>query len=402
MDWPSRIDTPHRFHGLSALCPDSAGCMEHHGHAEHKPTTARSEEGKLVLQIRDFLPPDCSDRLEARLLNVPGVRAAPLNPMMGSVTVTLATEGSSEAGVQRLRESGVECGARRSTVQIAEAEHRAHATGRPAEHDHNAMMEQEMRRRFLVVLVLAIPVLILSPTIQSWTRFRLPDLSGLNFVLVVLASIIVLYGGVPVYRGAATALRARSADMDVLVSLAVLSGYLYSVAATFLFVAPDFYWEVSTLVLFLLFGHWMEMRSVRGASGALRELVRLIPPSANRVKADGSIEEVETALLALGDVVLVRPGEKVPIDGVVMGGASSVNEALVTGESKPVSKSPGANVLGGTINGEGVLRVRVTRTGEETALAQIVNLVREAQESKPRGQPLADRAATALTLIAVS
>src|SRR5881628_2001881 len=374
--------------------------MEHHGHAEHMPIVARSAEGKLVLQIRDYLPPDCSDRVEARLLDVPSVRAVSLNPR--TVTVTLAPEGSPEAVVQRLREIGLECGARPSTVQIVAAEHRAHATGRPAEHDHNAMMEQEMRRRFLVVLGLAIPVLILSPTIQSWAGFRLPDLVGLNFVLVVLASIIVLYGGVPFYRGAATTLRARTADMDVLVSLAVLSGYLYSVGATFLFAAPDFYWEVSTLVLFLLFGHWMEMRSVRGASGALRELVKLIPPSANRVKADGSIEEVETALLILGDVVLVRPGEKVPIDGVVLEGASSVNEALVTGESKPVSKSPGDNVLGGTINGEGAIRARVAKTGEETALAQIVNLVREAQESKPRVQRLADRAATALTLIAVS
>src|SRR5947209_16286730 len=402
MDRPSGLDTPHRFHGLSAPCPASAGSMEHHGPAEHKPTTARSEEGKLVLQIRDFLPPDCSDRVEARLVGVPGIRAASLNPMMGTVTVTLAPEGSSEAVVQRLRELGVECGARPTTVQIAEAEHLAHMTGQPAEHDHHAMMEQEMRRRFLAVLGLAIPVLILSPTIQSWAAFRRPDLLGLNLVVVVLASIIVLYGGVPCYRGAATALRARMADMDVLVSLAVLSGFLYSVAATFLFAASDFYWEVSTLVLFLLFGHWMEMRSVRGASGALRELVRLIPPSANRLRADGSIEEVETAHLVVGDVVLVRPGEKVPIDGVVLGGSSSVNEALVTGESKPVSKGPGANVLGGTINGEGVLRVRVTRTGEETALAQIVNLVREAQESKPRVQRLADRAATALTLIAVS
>src|SRR3989475_2837717 len=376
--------------------------MEHDGHADHLPTTARLEEGKLVLQIRDYLPPECSERIEARLLDVPGVRSASLNPMTGTVTVTLAPEGSSEAVVQRLREIGVECGARPSTVHIAEAEHHAHATGRPAGHDHHAMMERELRRRFLVVLILTIPVLILSPTIQSWAGFTLPDLPGLNLVLVLLASIIVVYGGVPFYRGAATALRARAADMDVLVSLAVLSGYLYSVAATFLFVASDFYWEVSTLVLFLLFGHWMEMRSVRGASGALRELVRLIPPSANRVKADGSIEEVETALLALGDVVLVRPGEKVPIDGVVLGGASSLNEAFVTGESKPVSKGLGDNVLGGTINGEGALRMRVTKTGEETALAQIVNLVREAQESKPRVQRLADRAATALTLIAVS
>src|SRR5438552_2160947 len=270
------------------------------------------------------------------------------------------------------------------------------------EHDHRGMMEQDLRRRFFAVLVLTFPVLALSPTIQSWAGYRLPSLPAASLILAALASIITLYGGLPFFHGAGTALRARTADMDVLVSLAVLSGYLYSVGATFLFAASDVYWEVSTLVLFLLFGHWMEMRSVRGASGALRELVKLIPPSANRVKADGSIEEVETALLALGDVVLVRPGEKVPIAGVVLEGASSVNEALVTGESKPVSKSPGDNVLGGTINGEGALRVRVTKTGEETALAQIVNLVREAQESKPRVQRLADRAATALTLIAVS
>src|SRR5256712_3138431 len=204
--------------------------------------------------------------------------------MTGAVTASLAPDGSSEAVVQRLREIGLECGARPSTVQIAQAEHRAHAAGQPAEHDHHAMMEEEMRRRFLVVLGLAIPVLILSPTIQSWAGYRLPDIPGLSLLLVLLASIIVVYGGVPFYRGAATALRARPAHMGVVVRLAVLSGYLYSVGATFLFVAADFYWEISTLVLFLLFGHWMEMRSVRGASGALRELVKLIPPSANRVK----------------------------------------------------------------------------------------------------------------------
>src|SRR5881296_2919795 len=209
---------PIGFMGCRPFAQLRQGCMEHHGHAKQMPMVARSEEGKLVLQIRDYLPPDCSDRVEARLLDVPGVRAASVNPMMGTVTVTLAPEGSSEAVGQRLREIGVECGARPSTMQIAEAEHWAHATGRPAEHNHNAMMEQEMRRRFFVVLGLAIPVLILSPTIQSWAGFRLPDILGLNVVLVVLASIIVLYGGVPFYRGAATALRARTADMDVLVS----------------------------------------------------------------------------------------------------------------------------------------------------------------------------------------
>src|ERR1700704_2487988 len=271
-----------------------------------------------------------------------------------------------------------------------------------AGHDHRGMMEQDLRRRFFVVLVLTVPVLILSPTIQPWAGYRLPNLPAANLILAAFASIITLYGGVPFFRGAGTALRARTADMDVLVSLAILSGYLYSLGATFLFAASDFYWEISTLVLFLLFGHWMEMRSVRGATGALQELVKLIPPTANRVRPDGSIEEAATADLVVGDVVLVRPGEKVPIDGVVLEGASSVNEALVTGESKPLPKGEGDEVIGGTLNGDGVLRVRVTKTGGETALAQIMDLVRQAQETKPRVQRLADRAATALTLIAVA
>src|SRR5438552_3445941 len=263
------------------------------------------------------------------------------------------------------------------------------ATPMAMEHDHRGMMEQDLRRRFFVVLVLTFPVLALSPTIQSWAGYRLPSLPAASLILAALASIITLYGGLPFFHGAGTALRARTADMDVLVSLAILSGYLYSLGATFLFAASDFYWEISTLVLFLLFGHWMEMRSVRGASGALQELVKLIPPTANRVRPDGSIEEVATARLVVGDVVLVRPGEKVPIDGVVLEGESSANEALVTGESRPVPKREGDEVLGGTLNGDGVLRVRVTKTGGETALAQIMNLVRQAQETKPRVQRLA-------------
>src|SRR5713226_8214229 len=167
------------------------------------------------------------------------------------------------------------------------------------EHDHGSMMEQDFRRRFFVVLVLTIPVLVLSPTIQSWAGYRLPNLPASNLILAAFASVIALYGGLPFFRGAATSLRARTADMDVLVSLAILSGYLYSFGATFLFTASDFYWEISTLVLFLLFGHWMEMRSVSSASGALRELVKLIPPTANRVRNDGSIEEVATASLVV-------------------------------------------------------------------------------------------------------
>ncbi len=374
--------------------------IEHRAHAESPSDTPI--ERTLALKIQDFLPPDCIAGIEDRLLEIPDVQSASLNHLTGELIVTVAAGTSPETVAERLRRIGYECGSRPSTTQLAHAEHRAHQTGQPAEHDHHAMMERDIRLRFFVVLAFTIPVLLLSPTIQSWAGFRLPDLPGDNLLLVILASAIAIYGGVPFYRGAVKALRAHTADMDVLVSLAVLAGYLYSLGATFLFLASDFYWEVSTLVLFLLFGHWMEMRSVRGASGALRELVKLIPPTASRIRPDGSTEDIETARLEVEDVVLVRPGEKVPIDGIVIGGESSVNEALVTGESKPVPKRTGDAVLGGTINGEGSLRVRVTKIGEETALAQIVNLVRQAQETKPTVQRLADRAATALTLIAVT
>jgi Cu2+-exporting ATPase len=375
--------------------------MEHHGHAR-PPPVAQETDGRVVLQLKDFMSPDCACTVEDRVRDVAGVASAQLNPLTGELTVQLAPGTSPEAVAERLRACGYECGPRPTTTQMAHAEHAARAAGEAPEHDHHAMMERDMRRRFFVVLVVTIPVLLLSPTIQAWAGFALPAFAGSNLLLFLLATVIAAYGGWPFYKGAVKALRNGKADMDVLVSIAVLAGYLYSVGATFLFVAPDFYWEISTLVLFLLFGHWMEMRSIRGATGALRELVKLIPPTANRVREDGTVEEVDTARLRVGDVVLVRPGEKVPIDGDVIEGASSVNEAMVTGESKPVSKGEGDAVIGGTINGEGVLRVRVAKTGEETALAQIVNLVRHAQETKPRIQRLADRAATYLTVIAVT
>jgi len=163
----------------------------------------------------------------------------------------------------------------------------------------------------------------------------------------------------------------------------------------------DFYWEISTLVAVLLLGHWLEMRAVRGTAGALKELTKLIPPMANRIAEDGSIEEVPTSEVQKGNLLLVRPGEKVPMDGRVVEGQSSVNEAMITGESKPVTKTVGDEAIGGTLNGEGALRIHVEKTGEETALAQIINLVKEAQASKPPVQRLADRAAHWLTIIAV-
>jgi Cu2+-exporting ATPase len=188
--------------------------------------------------------------------------------------------------------------------------------------------------------------------------------------------------------------------MNVLVSLAVLSGYLFSAASVLLAVGVDFFWEISTLVLVLLFGHYLEMRAVRTTGGALRELASLIPPSANLLR-DGQVVEVPTAEVQVGDRLLVRPGERVPIDGRVVEGQSSVNEAMITGESRPVPKGPGDEVIGGTVNSEGALRIEVTRTGAETALAQIIAMVERAQASRPPTQRLADQAAQYLTLTAI-
>lgn len=261
-------------------------------------------------------------------------------------------------------------------------------------------MEQDFKKRFFVSLIFIVPVLILSPTIQNWFGFFIPRFFGYNYLLFLLASIIALWGAWPFYKGVKTEIKKKTFGMMTLVSLAVGSGYLYSLGATFFFKAVDFYWEISTLVIFLLFGHWMEMKAVRKASGALNELVKLIPPKANLIKGK-QIIEIKTEELKKGDIVLIKPGEKVPIDGVVIDGKSNVNEAMITGESKPVSKIKDNEVIGGTINIDGSLKVKVTKVGEDTALSQIIRLVKTAQESKPRSQKLADRAAHYLTLIAI-
>jgi len=266
--------------------------------------------------------------------------------------------------------------------------------------NHHQMMVKQFRMRTFVSFFLAIPILLLSETVQKWIGITVPDF-GFNIVLlVVFSSVIVLYGASPFYVGAVQSLKKGILGMDVLVTLAVLSGYIYSLGTTFIFNAPDLYWEISTLVLFLAFGHWMEMRAVVGASGALGELVKLIPPKANLVK-DDKVVEVDTADVKVGDILLIRPGDKIPIDGVVVEGQTSIDEAMITGESKPVSKKVGDEVFGGTINEAGSVRIKVSKIGEDTALSQIIELVKTAQESKPRSQKLADRAAHYLTLTAI-
>ncbi len=276
------------------------------------------------------------------------------------------------------------------------------AMGHEGHGNHHEMMVKEFRTKTIVVAILSVPVLLLSPTIQQWFNITSINFAYRNYVLAIMASIIVFYGASTFFSGAKRALRSGILDMSVLVSIAVLSGYLYSLAATFIFSGvSDFYWEISTLVLFLVFGHWMEMRAVAGASGALNALVKLIPPKANLIIND-EIKEVETSLLKVNDVILIRPGEKIPIDGKVIDGETNINEAMITGEAKPVSKKVGDHVIGGTLNQTGSLKVIVEKTGDETALSQIINLVREAQSSKPKTQKLADRAAHYLTLIAIT
>jgi len=264
---------------------------------------------------------------------------------------------------------------------------------------HKGHLTADFKKRFFISLIITIPILLLSPTIQGLLKFSL-TFPGDKFVIVILASIVAIYGGMPFFIGAIREIKRRDFGMMVLVSLAVLFGYIYSLGTTFLFEAPDFYWEISTLVVFLLFGHWMEIKAVNSASGALGELAKLIPKKANLIKGK-KIIEISTDELKVDDIVLVKPGEKVPIDGVVIEGETSVNESMITGESKPISKSNGDKVIGGSINFDGSIKVKISKIGKDTTLNQIVELVKQAQLSKPKTQRLADRAANYLTISAI-
>jgi P-type Cu2+ transporter len=263
-------------------------------------------------------------------------------------------------------------------------------------------MVRDMRNRFLVSFILAIPVFLYSPLFTDFFKMQLPLPFGLsNEVLsFLLATPAVLYGGWVFYIGAWRGLKNRTLNMAVLVALSVLAGYIFSVAATFFFHGEVFY-EASVLLLaFVLFGHWMEMRARSGASQAIQALMNLAPPKATVIR-DGQTIEVPTAEVVLNDIVLIRPGDKVPVDGVIVEGESSVDESMITGESLPVKKQVGSIVVGATINKTGTFKFRTTKVGAETALAQIVKLVQMAQNSKAPSQRLADRAAQWLVAAAV-
>lgn len=268
-------------------------------------------------------------------------------------------------------------------------------------HDHSGH-EQMFRRKFWISLVLSLPVLYFSPFIQEAFNYAAFTFPGSTWITPVFAVIIFVYGGLPFLRMARTEFTNREPGMMMLISLAITVAFVYSLAALLIPNTSSFFWELVTLIDIMLLGHWIEMRSIRQASGALDELAKLLPETAERITDDGT-EEVRVDQLEDGDRVLIRPGASIPADGEVYEGDSSVNEAMITGESRPVDKEPEDEVIGGTINeGGGSLRVEITATGDETTLSGIMRLVEEAQQSKSRTQLLADKAAGWLFYIALA
>jgi len=315
------------------------------------------------------------------------------HPKRGSEEQAAAERGKHVHG-EETREAAMDRAVHGREVAHDEHAHAGHGV------DHRGH-EDMFRRRFWVSLVLTVPVLLFSPMIQAWLGFQMPEFPGSQFVGALFAIGIFFYGGVPFLQMAVPEIQTRKPGMMTLISLAVSVAFLYSLFALFVDPMGGFFWEMATLIDIMLLGHWLEMRSVRQASGALNELAKLMPDTADRVTSDGETEQVRVTDLHTGDILLIRPGASVPADGEVIDGRSNVNQAIITGESAPVSKEPGDKVIAGTINGDGSLRVRVTATGEATALAGIMRLVEEAQQSKSSTQILADKAAGWLFYIAL-
>ncbi len=285
-------------------------------------------------------------------------------------------------------------------------DHAAHSAGHGNGGDHTGHgrhypgMMEEFRLKFWLSLTVTIPVVLLSPAVLRAIGLDLA-FPGMKVAQFLLASFVFFHGGWPFLKGMAGELRRRLPGMMTLIALAISVAYIYSAAVVFGLRGQDFFWELVTLIDIMLLGHWIEMNSVQGASKALDELARLMPSEAHLIASDGTVRPVRVEDLEPGQRVLIRPGEKVPVDGRVVEGASEVDESLLTGESRPVPKEPGAEAVGGSVNGGGSLTVEVTKTGAESYLSQVVALVRQASESKSRAQDLADRAAFGLTVTAV-
>src|SRR6478672_11191214 len=357
---------------------------------------------------------------EAVLGRRPGVTHVEANPVSQTATVTYDPARTGVADLRDwIRDCGYHCAGQSVPDHLCDPRaETADGTTQPApqhgmgddRHDHAghgggmsmAGMVRDMRNRFLVAAALSVPILLWSPMGRDMFGFSVPAPFGLrDDVFTLLLSLpVVFYSAWIFFDGAWRALRARTLDMMVLVAVAVGAGWLYSLGVTLTGGGEVFYEAASVLTTFVLLGHWFEMRARGGANDAIRTLLELTPPVAVVVR-DGAPVEIPTADVAVGDLLLIRPGAKIPVDGTVEDGSSDVDESMVTGESLPVAKASGSTVIGASINTTGTLRVRATKVGSDTVLAQIVAMVQEAQNSKAPGQRLADRAAFWLVLVAL-
>lgn len=292
--------------------------------------------------------------------------------------------------------------------QMEHGEHGDHGTnGKQMGHSsHHQHMIQDYRQRFYVSMLLTVPILIFSPTIQSLLSTLLSinfelTFPGVEYVLLIIASIIYIYGGYPFLKGLKEELQKKQPGMMTLVAVAITVSYVYSAAVVLVIAGKFFFWELATLIDIMLLGHWLEMRSIIGASRALESLVEIMPKIAHRLQDDGTTEEISVSQLQKGDQIRIKPGEQVPADGFIVKGETSINESMLTGESQPVPKKAKDNVIGGSLNGEGSIVVEIDKTGEESYLSQVVKLVQEAQESRSKSQDLANRAAFVLTIVAI-
>jgi len=269
-------------------------------------------------------------------------------------------------------------------------------------HDHHHMIA-DYKRRFWICLILTVPILILSPHIQHiFGLHHILMFPGDTYLLFALSSVVYFYGGYPFFKGIHQEINSRNPGMMTLVAVAITTAYLYSTAVVFGLKGELFFWELATLIDIMLLGHWLEMRSVMGASRALEELVKLLPSHAHKLMSDGEVMDVPLEHLNVGDMVLVKPGEKVPVDGKIIKGQTSIDESMLTGESNPVNRKEGQDVIGGSVNGDGAIHVEIQKTGKDSFLSQVIKLVGEAQKSKSATQNLADRFALWLTVIALT
>lgn len=281
-----------------------------------------------------------------------------------------------------------------------EEDHSGHQHGKHDHHDHHAHMIEDFKKRFWVSLIITAPIVVLAPMIQGLLGFEF-RFNGDRYVQFGLATIVFFYGGWPFLKGLADEIKSKAPGMMTLIALAISVAYFYSSVVVFGVEGKIFFWELVSLIDIMLLGHWIEMKSVMSASNALQELAKLMPSEAHKIDEEGNTQDVKTSELKSGDIILIKPGEKIPADGEIKDGESYINESMITGESKPVSRKVGDEVIGGSINDKGALKVEVKHTGEDTYLSKVIDMVKQAQGTKSKTQNLANKAAGWLFYLAL-